>query len=66
MIETTFRLLEEYDITFEGRSRIFVDGANPSFIHALKERLEEDTDYERLISYLKKQYPSMYDLQFLQ
>jgi hypothetical protein len=26
----------------------------------------EDTNYERLISYLKKQYPSVYDLRFLQ
>ncbi|MGH9985162.1 MAG: hypothetical protein ACRD8W_14555 [Nitrososphaeraceae archaeon] len=54
MINTTVRLLEEYNITFEGRSRIFVDGANPSFIRALKERLEEDTNYEQLVSYLKK------------
>jgi hypothetical protein len=66
MINTTVRLLEEYDITFDGRSRIFVDGANPSFIRALKERLEEDTNYEQLVSYLKKQYSSVYDLEFLQ
>ena len=66
MIETTVRLLEQYDITFDNRSRIFVDGANPSFIRALKERLEEDPNFENLISYLKKQYPSVYDLQFLQ
>jgi hypothetical protein len=66
MIETTVRLLEEYDITFEGRSRIFVDGANPSFIRALKERLDEDTNYEHLMAYLKKQYPTIYDLQYLQ
>ena len=66
MIETTVRLLEEYDIIFDGRSRVFVDGANPSFIRSLKERLDEDTNYEHLISYLKKQYPSVYDLRFLQ
>jgi hypothetical protein len=66
MIETTVRLLEEYDITFDNRSRIFVDGANPSFIRALKERLDENTNYEQLISYLKKQYPTIYDLQYLQ
>ncbi|MPZ07264.1 MAG: hypothetical protein GEU26_12760 [Nitrososphaeraceae archaeon] len=66
MISTTIRLLDEYNITFEGRSRIFVDGANPSFIRALKERLEEDTNYEQLVSYLKKQYSSVYDLEFLQ
>jgi hypothetical protein len=66
MINTTVRLLEEYNITFEGKSRIFLDGSNPSFCRALKERLDEDTNYEHLISYLKKQYPSVYDLQFLQ
>lgn len=66
MIETTVRLLDEYGITFKGRSRIFVDGANPSFIRAVKERLEEDSNYEQLISYLKKQYSSVYDLEFLQ
>jgi hypothetical protein len=43
-----------------------VDGANPSFIRALKDRLEEDTNYEQLISYLKKQSPSVYDLESLQ
>jgi hypothetical protein len=66
MIETTVRLLEEYVITFEGRSRIFVDGANPSFIRALKERLDEDTNYEQQISFYKHNYPSVYELQFLQ
>ncbi|MGH9987540.1 MAG: hypothetical protein ACRD8W_26655 [Nitrososphaeraceae archaeon] len=43
MILTTIRLLDEYNITFEGRSRIFVDGANPSFIRALKEAVDEAT-----------------------
>jgi hypothetical protein len=62
IISTTLRLLEDYNISFEGRCRIFVDGANPSFIRALKDRLEEDTNYEQLISYLKKQSPSVYDL----
>jgi hypothetical protein len=49
MIEKTMELLEEYNITFEGRSRIFIDGANPSFIRSLKERLDEDVNYEQLI-----------------
>jgi hypothetical protein len=43
-----------------------VDGANPSFIRALKDGLEEDMAYEQLISYLKKQSPSVYDLESLQ
>lgn len=66
MIDTTVRLIDEYNITFEGRSRIFVDGANPSFIRALKESLDEDTNYGQLMAYLKKQYSSVYDLEFLQ
>ena len=66
MIDITIQLLDDYNITFEGRSRIFVDGANPSFIRALKERLDEDTNYEHITSYLKRQYSSVYDLQFLE
>jgi hypothetical protein len=66
MINTTVRLLDQYNITFEGRSRIFVDGANPSFIRALKDRVDEDVNYEHQIAYYKKSYPSVYDLQFLQ
>ena len=43
-----------------------MDGANPSFIRALKDRVDEDTNYEQQISFYKKNYPSLYDLQFLQ
>lgn len=39
MIEKTIGLLLEYNITFDNRCRIFVDGANPSFIRALKARV---------------------------
>jgi hypothetical protein len=66
MINTTINLIDKYNITFEGRSRIFVDGANPSFIRALKDRLEEDPEYDKQIAYYKHNYPSVYDLQFLQ
>ena len=45
MIETTVRLIDEYDIRFDNSCRIFVDGANPSFIRALKARVNEDTEY---------------------
>ena len=41
-------------------------GANPSFIRAWKDRIDEDADYEQQISFYKKNYPSVYDLQFLQ
>jgi hypothetical protein len=66
MIDTTVRLLDQYDIRFDNRCRIFVDGANPSFIRALKDRVDEDTAYEQQMVYYKKQYSNVYDLQFLQ
>jgi hypothetical protein len=56
MIEITVALLAKYNITFKGRSRIFVDGANPSFIRALKARVPEDDDYEDAIIHLKTSY----------
>ncbi len=58
MIETTMSLLDKYGITFEGKSRVFVDGANPSFIRALKDRIGEDANYERLTAHLKTSYGS--------
>ena len=61
MINTTIRLLVEYDIRFDNRCRIFV-----AYLLALKDSLDEDTNYEQQISFLKKSYPSVYDLQFLQ
>jgi hypothetical protein len=66
MISTTVRLLDEYGITFDSRCRIFTDASNPSFIRSLKEAVDEDANYEQTIAYLKKSYPSVYDLQFLQ
>jgi hypothetical protein len=39
---------------------------DPSFIRALKQRVEEDPEYDKEIAYLKHNYPSVYDLQFLQ
>jgi hypothetical protein len=56
----------QYDIRFDNRCRIFIDGANPSFIRALKDRVDEDPDYEKVMAYYKHNYPSVYDLQFLQ
>lgn len=52
MIDKTEQLIEEYDITFEGGSPIFADGSNPSFLRALKERLDEDPNYESVIAHL--------------
>jgi hypothetical protein len=65
MIERTIDLLDKYGTSFEGRSRIFVDGANPSFIRALKDRIGEDSDYERQTSHLKTNYGHNFSLQSL-
>jgi hypothetical protein len=66
MIQTTVRFLEEHNIRFDNSCRIFVDAANPSFIRALKDRVNEDSDYEQQIAYYKKSYACIYDLEFLQ
>ena len=58
MIQTTVKLLDRY--------RIFVGGANPSFIRTLKEKVDEDSNYELQISFYKKNYHSVFNLQFLQ
>ena len=65
-IAITCTLLEQYDIRFDNRCRIFVDAANPSFISTLKQAVNEDPDYVKQINCLKKNYSSIYDLQFLQ
>jgi hypothetical protein len=64
--QTNVRLLEEYNIRFDSSCRIFVDAANPSFISTLKQAVNEDPDYTKQIAFYKKNYPSVYDLQFLQ
>jgi hypothetical protein len=53
MINATVRLLQEYNITFEVWCRIFVDGANPSFIKSLKLQIGEDADYDKVIARYK-------------
>jgi hypothetical protein len=50
MIEITVKLIEQYGLTFWGNDRIFVDGANPSFIRSLKSRMGDDPDYEEQIA----------------
>ena len=64
MIKTTVHLLE--DIRFDNSCSIFVDGANPSFISTLNQAVNEDPDHVKQIAFYKKNYPSVYDLQFLQ
>ena len=66
MIKNTVRMLEEYNIRFDNSCRIFVDTANPSFITTLKQAVNEDLDYVKQIAFYEHNYPSIYDLQFLQ
>jgi hypothetical protein len=66
MIDITVGLLEKYGITFESQCRIFVDGANPAFIRSLKQRVDEDPDYDKFIKTLKHNYgPASFDLKSL-
>ena len=66
MIETTLNLMDEFAIKFENKCRVFVDGANPSFIRALKDRVGEEVDHERLTTRLKTSYgPANFTLQSL-
>jgi hypothetical protein len=62
MIDITLGLIK-YDITFQNRCRIFVDGANPSFIRALKARVYEDSEYEPFIARLKTSYGNRFNLE---
>ena len=65
-IKTTVRLRDKYNIRFDNSCRIFVDAANPSFISTLKQAVNEDPDYTKQIQYYKHNYPSIYDIEFLQ
>jgi hypothetical protein len=62
MLRITTSLMYKYGINFENRCHVFVDGANPEFIRALKDRLGEDTEYDRLITHLKSSYGKNYGL----
>jgi hypothetical protein len=67
MIEVVASLLDKYEITFENQCRIFVDGANPAFIRALKERVDDNPpEYEQFMVNLKQSYgPSFFNLKSL-
>jgi hypothetical protein len=45
---------------------LLFDAANSSFITTLKQAVNENPDYTQQIAHYKKNYPSVYDLQFLQ
>lgn len=62
MIETTIDLHLKYNISFDNRCRIFVDGTNLSFIRVLKARVSEDENYENFITHLKTSYSANFGL----
>jgi hypothetical protein len=65
MLRITVNLMHKYGINFENRCHVFVDGANPEFIRALKDRLGEDRDYDRLVAHLKTSYDKNFGLSSL-
>jgi hypothetical protein len=50
MLHTVFELIRKYHI-----EKIYIDGANPSFIRSLKIQLDEDPDYENAIARYKSE-----------
>jgi hypothetical protein len=68
MIETTAELVDRFGMSYESNSRIYVDAANPSFIRALKERLDDNPAYERQIDHLRSNWGKevTYNLQLVQ
>jgi hypothetical protein len=49
MLQRCIELIENYNI-----AKVYIDGANPSFIRSLKQMLGERSDYEKVIDYYKK------------
>jgi hypothetical protein len=45
MLSTTYSLMSKYDV-----DKVYIDGANPSFIRSLKLQIGEDADYDKVIA----------------
>jgi hypothetical protein len=45
MLSTVYRLMSKYNI-----DKVYIDGANPSFIKSLKLQIGEDADYDKVIA----------------
>jgi hypothetical protein len=45
MLSTPYSLMSKYDV-----DKIYIDGANPSFIKSLKLQIGEDADYDKVIA----------------
>ncbi|MGC1133463.1 MAG: hypothetical protein WA941_11610, partial [Nitrososphaeraceae archaeon] len=55
MIETVVSLVKKYNMRLTNGCNIYVDGSNPAFIRALKQRVYEDTEYKRQIDIWKSE-----------
>ena len=72
MMNITMNLLRKYDIQFRNYCRIYVDGANPSFITGLKRQVNDTygySNYNLFIKQLKTNYgpnPGVSDMKILQ
>ena len=54
MLSKIWSLMSEFELS-KKNGKIYVDGANPSFIKSLKIQLGEDPDYDKVIAYYKLQ-----------
>jgi hypothetical protein len=45
MLSTVYNLMSKYDV-----DKVYIDGANPSFIRSLKLQIGEDADYDKVIA----------------
>jgi hypothetical protein len=45
MLSTVYNLMSKYDV-----DKVYIDGANPSFIRSLKLQIGEDPDYDKVIA----------------
>ena len=62
MLDLTVELINKYDMSFDSGARIFVDGANPEFIRALKKEVYEDENYDLTIDVIKRNTGSSFSL----
>jgi Terminase RNaseH-like domain len=50
VLSTVYRLISKYDV-----DKIYIDGANPSFIKSLKLQIGEEQDYDKVIARYKSE-----------
>jgi hypothetical protein len=50
MLSTAYSLMSKYDV-----DKVYIDGANPSFIRSLKLQIGEEADYDKVIARYKSQ-----------